>query len=46
MGNDTATASSALRITLGHTTTQEDLDALLEALPLAYSRALAAGLTA
>lgn len=46
MGNDMATASSALRITLGHTTTQEDLDTLLDALPLAHSRAHAAGLTA
>jgi len=46
MGNDMATASSALRITLGHTTTQADLDALLEALPLAHERAHAAGLTA
>ena len=46
MGHDTATASSALRITLGHTTTQDDLDALLAALPLAHSRAHAAGLTA
>ena len=46
MGNDVATASSALRITLGHTTTSEDLDALLAALPLAHERAHAAGLTA
>jgi cysteine desulfurase len=46
MGNDMATASSALRITLGHTTTQDDLDALLAALPLAHERAHAAGLTA
>lgn len=46
MGNDSATASSALRITLGHTTTREDLDALLAALPQAHARAHAAGLTA
>jgi cysteine desulfurase len=46
MGNDMPAASSALRITLGHTTTQDDLDALLEVLPLAHSRAHAAGLTA
>jgi len=46
MGNDIATASSALRITLGHTTTQDDLDALLVALPQAHARAHAAGLTA
>ena len=46
MGNDMATASSALRITLGHTTSLGDLDALLTALPLAHARARAAGLTA
>ena len=43
MGNDTTTASSALRITPGHTTTHDDL---LAALPQAHARAHAAGLTA
>ena len=36
---------SALRITLGHTTNEADLDRLVEALPGVYERALRAGLT-
>ena len=46
MGLSEADASSALRITLGHTTTQADVDALVAALPRAYERALSAGRTA
>ncbi len=46
MGLDEADASSALRITLGHTTTQADVDALVAALPRAYELALSAGRTA
>jgi cysteine desulfurase len=45
MGLSEADAQSALRITLGHTTTEADLDRLVEALPGAYERALRAGLT-
>jgi cysteine desulfurase len=46
MGLSEADASSALRITLGHTTTQTDVDALVAALPRAYELALSAGRTA
>ena len=46
MGLDEAGASSALRITIGHATTQADLDALYVALPEAYQRAFTAGRTA
>jgi cysteine desulfurase len=46
MGLSEADASSALRITLGHTTTQADVDALVAALPRAYELALSAGRTA
>lgn len=46
MGLSEADASSALRITLGHTTTQADVDALVAALPKAYELALSAGRTA
>ena len=45
MGLSEADAQSALRITLGHTTTEADLDRLVEALPGVYERALRAGLT-
>jgi cysteine desulfurase len=45
MGLSEADAHSALRITLGHTTTEADLDRLVEALPGVYERALRAGLT-
>jgi cysteine desulfurase len=45
MGLDEAGASSALRFTIGHGTTQADLDAVIEALPQAHERALAAGRT-
>lgn len=46
MGHDERGASSALRISLGHTTSAEDVDALLNALSLAVERARQAGLTA
>ena len=46
MGRTAADASSCLRITLGRTTTDADVDAFLAALPEAYSRAAAAGFTA
>ena len=46
MGLSEVDASSALRITLGHTTTQADVDALVAALPRAYELALSAGRTA
>jgi cysteine desulfurase len=45
MGLSEADAHSALRITLGHTTTEADLDRLVEALPGVFERALRAGLT-
>lgn len=45
MGLSEADAHSALRITLGHTTTEADLDVLVDALPGVYERALRAGLT-
>jgi cysteine desulfurase len=45
MGLSEADAHSALRITLGHTTTEADLNRLVAALPGAYERALRAGLT-
>lgn len=44
MGRDDADARSALRITLGHTTTAVDIDAFLAALPAAYEGASRAGL--
>jgi cysteine desulfurase len=46
MGHDERGASSALRITLGHTTTQAELDEFLAALPEAVDRARRAGTTA
>ncbi|MEG2490610.1 MAG: aminotransferase class V-fold PLP-dependent enzyme, partial [Aurantimicrobium sp.] len=45
MGHDERGALSALRISLGHTTTQEELDEFLAALPEAVERALQAGIT-
>jgi cysteine desulfurase len=39
MGQDEATARSSLRFSLGHTSTQEDVDALVEALPAVVERA-------
>jgi cysteine desulfurase len=44
MGRSEQEARGALRITLGRTTTQTDIDAFLAALPAAYSRASNAGL--
>lgn len=46
MGLDEAGASSALRMTLGWGTTAADIDRLVEVLPGAYDKALAAGRTA
>lgn len=45
MGLSEADAHSAIRVTLGRTTTQADLDRLVAALPDAYARALRAGRT-
>jgi cysteine desulfurase len=44
MGRTEAEARSALRITLGRTSTQADVDALLAALPAAWSQAIGAGM--
>lgn len=46
MGLDEPTALGALRFTVGHTTTDADVDALLAALPAAVARASTAGLSA
>lgn len=43
LGLDARAARSVLRITLGRTTTEADVDAVLAALPEAYARARAAG---
>ncbi|HEX6872720.1 MAG TPA: cysteine desulfurase family protein [Micromonosporaceae bacterium] len=43
MGADEARARSTLRFTLGHTSTPEDVDALVAALPAAVERARRAG---
>ncbi|MDQ1206790.1 cysteine desulfurase family protein [Microbacterium sp. SORGH_AS_0862] len=43
LGRDEEAARSVLRITLGRTTTPDDVDAFLEALPWAAERARAAG---
>lgn len=43
MGRSTAEAGSALRFSLGHTSTRDDVDALLAALPDAVERARRAG---
>jgi cysteine desulfurase len=45
MGQDEATARGSLRFSLGHSSTSADVDALIDALPEAYERARAAGLT-
>lgn len=45
MGLGEAEARGALRFTLGHTSTEADVDALLAALPSAHERALRAGLS-
>lgn len=44
MGYDEAAASGSLRFSLGHTTTEDDIDRLLQALPDVVDRARAAGL--
>jgi len=44
MGLDEETARGAQRFSLGHTSTEADVDALLAALPDAYSRARTAGM--
>ena len=44
MGRSEVESRGALRITLGHTSTDADVDALLAALPAAYAQALVAGL--
>ena len=46
MGRSEADARGALRITLGHESTDEDVDAFLAALPAAQERAARAGLAA
>jgi cysteine desulfurase len=43
MGLSDTEARGALRITVGHTTTEADVDALLVALPDAVARATRAG---
>lgn len=45
MGLTEADARGALRFTLGHTSTAEDVDALIAALPAAHDRAVKAGLS-
>ncbi|MEJ3404252.1 cysteine desulfurase family protein [Rathayibacter sp. YIM 133350] len=45
MGRDEVAARSALRVTLGATSTEADVDAFLAALPGAYRQALNAGLS-
>ncbi|MCY7405410.1 MAG: cysteine desulfurase [Cryobacterium sp.] len=44
MGRSESESRGALRITLGHTSTDADVDALLKALPAAHAQALAAGM--
>jgi len=44
MGADSVAARSALRFSLGHTTTQADVDALVEAIVPVVERARAAGI--
>lgn len=44
MGRSELEARGALRVTLGHTTTDSDVDALLAALPAAFAQASRAGL--
>jgi cysteine desulfurase len=45
MGQDEARARGSLRFSLGHSSTPADIDAAVAALPAAYERAKAAGLT-
>ena len=45
-GQDEAAARSTQRFSLGHTTTQEDIDAVLNALPSIYRAAAEAGMAA
>ena len=45
MGADAATARGSLRFSLGHTSTQDDVDRLIEVLPAAVERARRAGLS-
>jgi cysteine desulfurase len=45
MGRSELDARGALRVTLGHTTTAADVDALIAAIPDAYSQAARAGLS-
>jgi cysteine desulfurase len=45
MGHDEARARGSLRFSLGHSSTPDDVDAVIDALPAAYERAKAAGLT-
>lgn len=45
MGRSQDEARTALRFTLGHTSTREDIDAVIAALPAAYARAAKAGLS-
>lgn len=45
MGMGADAARSALRLTLGRTTTEADVDAVIAALPAAYERARSAGLS-
>lgn len=44
MGRSEIESRGALRITLGHTSTDADVDALLKALPVAHAQALRAGM--
>jgi cysteine desulfurase len=44
LGYDDRAARSVLRLTLGRTSTADDVETLLDALPVAYARAAAAGL--
>jgi cysteine desulfurase len=46
MGYDSKTASSCVRVSFGHGTTESDIDGFLAALPAAYERAKKAGFTA
>ena len=46
MGRSEADARGALRITIGHTSTDADVDAFLAALPVAHAQAAKAGLAA
>ncbi|MED7930037.1 cysteine desulfurase family protein [Nonomuraea sp. LP-02] len=45
MGADAAAARGSLRFSLGHTSTREDIDRLIEVLPAAVERARRAGLS-